>query len=75
MCPGVCAIKYCSSSTGTISVSTSYMLRGGGDALSRAGPPAGSPKINKSLGEGTFSKIGCMHQNFKALIEHENKFS
>ena len=45
ICPGVCAMKYCSSSTGTISVSTSHMLRFGGEALSRAEPPAGPLKF------------------------------
>ena len=45
ICPGACAIKYCSSSSDTISVSTSHMLRRGGEALSRAEPPAGPPKL------------------------------
>ena len=45
ICPGVCAIKYCSSSTEEISVSTSHMLCCGGEALSRAEPPAGPPKL------------------------------
>ena len=46
ICSGVCAIKYCSSSTDEISVSTShmlYILRG--EALSRAEPPAGPLKF------------------------------
>ena len=45
ICPGVCAIKYCSSSTGTISVSTSHMFTCRGEALSRAEPPAGPLKL------------------------------
>ena len=46
ICHGACAIKYCSSSTGTISVSTSHVLIiRGGESLSRAEPPAGPPKL------------------------------
>ena len=41
ICPGVCAIKYCSSSTGTISVSTSHMLCLGAKPFPRLSPRQG----------------------------------
>ena len=43
-----------------ISVSTSHMLRFGGEALSRAEPPAGPLKFNVNLAHVTFSKISII---------------
>ena len=42
----------------------------GGEALSRAEPPAGPPKLTKSLGEITFPKIreiSKFHENLDCL--------
>ena len=43
----------------------------GGEALSRAEPPAGPPKITKPLGEITFPKIrenSKFHENFDFMV-------
>ena len=47
----------------------------GGEALSRAEPPAGPPKSTKSLGEVSFPKIPVQTQNFRPLITHQNKLT
>ena len=47
----------------------------GGEALSRAEPPAGPPKITKSLGEITFPKIrenSKFHENLDFLESCKN---
>ena len=47
----------------------------GGEALSRAEPPAGPPKITKSLGEITFPIILAIFPNFRDKIRHEKQMS
>ena len=47
----------------------------GCEALSRAEPPAGPPKITNSFGESTFPKIWCMHPNLGAIVRNENPLS
>ena len=53
------------------------LLTLGGEALSRAEPPAGPPKITKSLGEITFPKIrenSKFHENLDFVESCKNLF-